>query len=136
MRSPALLAIDADAGEFAPLFAAAAARGERLGWLDLTAADGPPPPLASPAEAGAAKAVAVAPHGALAWKRRSGAAVLRDLLREHFLGFRAVLVRGADAGPRLSPAPGGFRIASESGGMRELDAEALLDELRRPRYRR
>jgi hypothetical protein len=135
VKSPALVAVEQPAEAFAALFAAAAERGERLGWLDLAAADELPSPLADAAAAGAAKAVAVSARGAVAWKRRRGAAVTRDLLREHFLGFGAVLVRGGAGWPRLATSAAGFRFESAEGRVRELPAEALLAELLRPRHR-
>jgi hypothetical protein len=61
--------------------------------------------------------------------------VLLDLLREHFLGCVVVLVRGREGRPRLSPAPGGFRLETGSAPGRELEAGALLAELARPRHR-
>jgi hypothetical protein len=135
VKAPALVAVDQPAAAFATLFAAAAERGERLGWLELGAADELPAPLAAAAAAGAAKAVAVSAGGSLAWKRRRGAPVLRDLLREHFLGCLAVLVRGGAGWPRLAIAAPGFRFELGEGRARELAAPDLVAELARPRHR-
>lgn len=135
MKSPALVSVVGEAEVFAPLFAAAAGRSLRVGWLDLDADVPVPEPLAGAAQAGAAKAVAITPAGAVSWKRRRGAPVLRDLLREQFVGYAVVLVRGGESLPRLFPADGRFRLEA-AGGSRLLDADGLLSELLRPRYRR
>lgn len=135
MKAPALVAVEQSAEAFAALFAAASARGVRVGWLDLAAAVEPPAALAAAAAAGAAKAVASGAGASLAWKRRAGAAVLRDLLREQFLGYGVVLVAGRPGGPRLvAESETAFRFEAADGS-RVLAAAALLDELLRPRHR-
>lgn len=149
MKAPHLLRVEAGADAFAPLFAAARAARVRLGWLDLATAERRPVPaaLAPAAAAGAFRAVAVGSDGAVAVKPRQGAPVLADLLREHYLGCRAVLVRGELAG--LEAAARLARVAAEEGGEGgeggrwqvtpaggpplELDGERLLARLRRPR---
>lgn len=135
MKAPALVAVEHPPEAFAALFTVAAERGERVGWLDLGGADELPEPLAAAAAAGAVKVVHVSAGGALSWKHRRGTAVLRDLLREHFLGFAAVLVRGAAGWPRLTPSAAGFRLETAADRARELPAADLLAELRRPRHR-
>jgi hypothetical protein len=130
-----VVAVESGPEDFAPLFAAARARGVRIGWLELA----PPPPLAGALEAaaaaGALRAVAVGGARAVSVKPVRGEPVLRDLLREHFLGCVIVLVRGREGHPRLAPAAGGFRLEIGSAPARELAAEAALVELARPRYR-
>jgi hypothetical protein len=135
VKAPALVVVEQPAEAFAALLAVAARRGVRAGWLDLVATAEPPPQLAGAAASGAAKAVVVAPQGALAWKRRAGAAVLRDLVREHFLGFAFVLVRGGAGTPRLDPDGDGFRLSTSPAGGRHYAPDALVDELLRPRHR-
>ncbi|HLF57945.1 MAG TPA: hypothetical protein VI942_13985 [Thermoanaerobaculia bacterium] len=134
MKTPALVAVDADPEKFAALFAEAAARGARVGWLDLAGA--PASRFESPAaEAGAAKAVAMAPGRVVAVKRVGGVPVLRDLLREHFVGYALVLIANHDGWPRLTVERGTFLLQIAPGRGRTLDAAALLDELARPRHR-
>ncbi len=134
MKPAALVGVNADAAAFATLFAAARAARVRLGWLDLAAAP-PPAELEAAAALGALRAVAVGGGRAVTVKPLAGEPVLRDLLREHFLGCSAVLVRGAAGWPRLEPAACGFRFLVSATRARELDAEAVLRELARPRYR-
>jgi hypothetical protein len=134
MKRPHLLRVEAPPETFAPLFAAATTAGLRLGWLDL--ADPLPPLPAALAEAarqGALRAVAVGREGTVVVKPRRGAPVLDDLLREHFLGTAAVLVRGAATAPRLSPlGDAQWRVATPEGNL-ELTTEGLVTRLRRPR---
>lgn len=134
MKPAALVGVDAGAEAFAALFAAARAARVRLGWLDLAAAP-PPAELEAAAALGALRAVAVGGGRAVTVKPLAGEPVLRDLLREHFLGCAAVLVRGGPGWPRLEPAADGFLLRLSATRSRELGAEALLRELARPRYR-
>lgn len=135
MKTPALVAVEADAAAFAPLFAAAAERRLRLGWLELGAAVEPPVELAGAAGAGAFKAVVAGDGRVVTLKRVAGRPVLRDLLREHFLGCAAVLVRGHEGKPRLSVTDGKFRFEPLAGRSRELGAAELLAELLLPEHR-
>lgn len=141
------LAADAVTG----LVAAAAADGLRLGWLDLTAgaadAPGALAPLDRVAGAGALRAVSLADGRVVTVKRVTGPPVLRDLLREHFLGCAAVLIRvprgdspapvdGLDGLPRLDPAEPsgeGWRIVRPGGESLHLATAELVGRLRRPR---
>jgi hypothetical protein len=145
MQRIPILRVEAPAATFEPLFAAAAARRERLGWLDFETtvelADG----LGEAARAGARPAVAVGNGQVIAVRVMRGAPVLRDLLRRDFLGCRAVLVRGELEAPLLSPEPGGWRVSQDAashgpeGGAqpaaasRSWTSTQLLDALRRPR---
>jgi len=136
VKAPALVAVEAGPEAFATLFAAARAAGVRLGWLDLVAsAPQAPPELEAAAALGARRAVAVGGGRALAVKPLAGAAVLRDLLREHFLGCAVVLARGLEGWPRLEPEGEAFRLRYSADRERRLDATALLAELARPRHR-
>lgn len=133
MRRIHLLRVEGPPEPFAGLIAAARRRGVRVGWLESVE---PAPLPASLTAAAAAGAPAVAAGGGLvtAVKPLAGAAVLKDLLRTHFLGCIAVLVAG-DLGPaeapRLLAEDGGWRIETPGGEWR-LETEALLDRLRRP----
>ena len=146
MRAPHLLRVDEDPERFAALLAALAAAGLRAGWLEL---EPPPPPPPRPAPAsletavtlGALRAVAAGGGRSLALKRLRGGPVLRDLLREHFLGCALVLVRAAPAAaaplapvPALAPAGDGWRVAPPGdAAAQQYDTPGLLAALRRPR---
>jgi hypothetical protein len=134
VKAPALVAVDDEPAAFASLFEAARAAGVRIGWLDLREGAGAPAPGAPAVESGAAKSVTVGAGRVVSVKRVAGPSVLRDLLREHFLGCGIVLVRGAAAEPRLARDGDGFRLAA-AGSERRLDAARLVAELSRPRHR-
>lgn len=138
MKAPHLLRVAAPPAAFAPLAAALAAEGLRLGWLELAAA--PPEPLAvdlaAALDLGVLRAVAVGPGRVVAAKPTRGAPVLRDLLREHFLGCRLVLVAGPGAPddlPRLALDGEGFRVQPPDEAARTFPPAALAARLRRPR---
>jgi hypothetical protein len=141
VKAPHLLRVDEDPERFAALLAALAAAGLRAGWLELA----PPRPAAASLETavtlGALRAVAAGGGRSLALKRLRGGPVLRDLLREHFLGCALVLVRAAPAAvaplapvPTLSPAGDGWRVAPPGdAAAQQYDTPGLLAALRRPR---
>ncbi|MEZ5314370.1 MAG: hypothetical protein R2862_12400 [Thermoanaerobaculia bacterium] len=52
----------------------------------------------------------------IAAKPRKGPAVLRDLVREHFLGVDVVLVRGLDLFPRLAWVAGSWELSGVGDG--------------------
>ena len=134
MKRPHLLRVEAPPETFAPLFAIAAAAGLRLGWLDLAAPLPPlPEALAEAARQGAQRAVAAGAEGTVVVKPRRGAAVLNDLLREHFLGTVAVLVRGAVEAPQLTSLGGDQWRVETPEGTSEMTTEGLVTRLRRPR---
>jgi hypothetical protein len=138
---------------FLGLFEAVRDADLRAGWLELE----PPPPLDAfdrVTAAGALRAVAVGEGRALSLKRLRGTPVLGDLLREHFLGCAAVLVRGEptaaalrlrarrpppSAGEpdwwRLAPAGDDvpWRLEPAAGEARSFELAALVARLRRPR---
>jgi hypothetical protein len=118
--------VEAPPEAYGEVFAAARAAGVRLGWLDLAATVAMPTDLDTAAAAGVLRAVAVGSGRTVAVKPLAGAPVLRDLLREHFLGCGAVLVRGEVEGELLAPAPSGWRV----GEGEAVGAEALLRGLR------
>ena len=136
MKAPALVAVDRTPESFASLFAAAHEAGVRVGWLDLASEAAPPAELAAATSAGATKSVAAGRGRCLVLKPVAGAPVLRDLLREHFLGYALVLVRGREGKPSLAPEGESFRL-DDAGATRArlLSAPELLRELCRPRYR-
>jgi hypothetical protein len=144
MKPVHLLGVEGPADRFAELFAAAAELGLRVGWLDLESQPEVPAALATPARAGALRAVALSRSGTLAAKRLSGRPRLADLLREHFLGCRLVLIRGdasslagshADAGSgsiaRLSGGPSTWVVAAGEARL-ELSSGELARRLRSP----
>ncbi len=130
---------DATRDALAVLLRAATAEGRRCGVLVL---DDPAPPerLLTPVRAGAAAAVRVGAGGALAYKPRRGAPVLRDVLRSHFLGCDLVVLEGeVPAGPAmvLSPLvgpnePPRWRLSCDDGRRLDLSGPELVARLARP----
>jgi hypothetical protein len=136
MKLPHLYTVEAGPEAFAELWQSATAAGLRLGWLDMEGPVDAPAPLAGATGLGAAKAVSAHGRQTVAVKRLAGEPVLRDLVREHFLGCAALLVRGRAGFPRLEVRPGGLGvIAMEGAPPLWLDPEAFLARLRRPRLR-
>jgi hypothetical protein len=135
LRAPALVAVTEPPAAFAALFEAARARGERIGWLDWSEEPAPGGALDAAAALGALRAVALGAGRTVAVKRLAGAPVLRDLVREHFLGCGLVLIRGRAGTPSIAPAGVGFRVETAPGRARELAAGEALAELLRPRHR-
>ncbi len=136
MKTPVLLAVDGPAEEFAPLFAAAKAAGLRVGWLALNASVDPPPPLQAPPLLEAFRAVAVGDSRSVAVKPMKGKAVLRDLLREHFLGADVVLVAGLELFPRLTArGEGPWKLEESATASRLYSTDELLVRLRKPALR-
>jgi len=137
LRAPALVGVTLGPEAFAALFASARETGLRLGWLELASAPAVPlpPELERAAALGALRAVAAGGGRSVAVKPVGGAPVVRDLLREHFLGCAVVLVRGLEGWPRLEPEGEEFRLWTAAGRGRRLGAAALVAELARPRHR-
>lgn len=136
MKAPVLIAVDRPAEEFAPLFAAAKAGGLRVGWLVLNVAVDPPPPLQAPPLLEAFRAVAVGDGRSIAMKPMRGKPVLRDLLREHFLGADVVLVAGLELFPRLAArGDGPWNLVESATASRTYTTEELLVRLRKPALR-
>ena len=135
MKRPHVLRVEDGPEVFAPLLKALAAEGLRVGWLELAEPEPVPTSLAQAARSGALRAVAVGVRGSVALKERKGPAVLSDVLREHFLGCRLVLLRGGDEqATRLIPTSGGgWRVEPPSGAARDLSTGELMTRLRRPR---
>lgn len=143
MKVPHLARVEAPPEAFASLIAAARGEGLRIGWLDLGLAVEPPAPLAAAADLGVLRAVALGAQRTVTVKPMTGAPVLKDLLREHFLGCALVLVRGAldsqepllTAAPALVPTGDAFRLEGPppSATSRALTAQSLAGRLRRAR---
>ncbi len=121
--------------EFGNLIAAMRHAGERVGWLDLprTAAGPLPESLAEAAEAGVLRAVAAGGGRSVAVKPMHGEPVLRDLLREHFRGCRAVLVAGEIDTPLLEPEGEDWIVRASDGSARRWTTEKLIAALRKAR---
>lgn len=136
MKTPVLLAVDGPAEAYASLFTAAQAAGLRIGWLVMNAPVEPPPPLQAPPLLAAFRAVAVGNGRSLAMKPMKGEAVLRDLLREHFLGADVVLVAGLELFPRLTArGDGPWNLVESATASRTYTTEELLVRLRKPALR-
>jgi len=139
VKTPVLLAVSTTADDFAPLFKAATAAGVRIGWLAFNAPIDAPPVLQAPPLLAAFRAVAVGNQLSIAMKPMKGAPVLRDLLREHFLGADVVLVAGLDLYPRLTPqARSGeiaWHLAESASAGRAYTLDELLVRLRKPALR-
>ena len=69
-------------------------------------------------------------------KPMKGKAVLRDLLREHFLGADVVLVAGLDLFPRLTArGDGPWHLVESATASRIYTTDELLVRLRKPALR-
>lgn len=134
MRRIHLLRVAEEAHVFAPLLRAAAAAGMRVGWLELGAPPQPPEILRSALEAGGERAVAVGDGWTVTARPRKGAARLRELMRQQFLGCTLVLVHGEADAPALAPAEDGvWRVSIPGGNERRLTLDQLVAALREPR---
>ncbi|HEV8631768.1 MAG TPA: hypothetical protein VGV61_15740 [Thermoanaerobaculia bacterium] len=133
MRRIHLLRVAEEAHVFGPLLVAAAAAGLRIGWLELQSPPPLPEALRAALLAGGDRAVAVAAEWTLSARPRKGPALMRELLRQQFLGCALVLVRGEVEAPLLAPADdGGWRLAFPAAAERRLTIDQLLAELRQP----
>ena len=141
MKTPNLLRVEEGPERFAALVAAARAESMRVGWLELATAGPAPESLEAAAALGCLRAVAVGEGRAVAVKPIAGPPVLRDLLREHFLGCTLVLVRGGageapvqntvDA-PLLAPEGDAWILTPPSTPPRKLTTPELVAALRKP----
>ena len=136
MKSPHLLRVTLPPDRFASLIEAARALKLRIGWLDWPGESPAPSSLEAAAELGVLRAVAVQGGRTVSVKPLRGRPVLKDLLREHFLGCALVLVRGDVDAPALEPDGDGWRLqlpgSSERASCRLTTAE-LSAALRKPR---
>ncbi|HEX4495300.1 MAG TPA: hypothetical protein VIE43_06495 [Thermoanaerobaculia bacterium] len=132
MRAPHLLRVEESPEKFAPLIAAARALGLRVGWLELAGKAHPVPPfLEVAAGLGVMRAVEVGDGRTVAVKPMRGAAVLEDLLREHFRGCALVLVRGEVDAPSLAAEGEGWRFTLPGVAPRLLTTDQLASFLRK-----
>ena len=132
MKRIHLLSVAARADAFLELIEALGAEGRRVGWLDLGSAQ-VPATLTAASGAGVLRAVGVDDGVTVAVKPRKGAVVMKDLLREYFVGCSVVLVRGGEGLPRLSVAEGGWLLEVPGATARALDTASLVAALRKPR---
>jgi hypothetical protein len=138
MKSPHLLRVTLPPDRFAPLIEAARALKLRIGWLDWNATPGtsdhcpPPSALDGAADLGVLRAVSVQEGRTVSVKPLRGRPVLKDLLREHFLGCALVLVRGEVDAPALEPDADGWRLALPENASRRLTTAELSKALRKP----
>jgi hypothetical protein len=133
LKSPHLLRVEDPPDRFAPLIEAARAEGLRIGWLELADVVTVPEVLESAAGLGVLRAVSVGGGRTVAVKPLRGEPVLKDLLREHFLGCALVLVRGEVAAPRLSPDGDRWRVETSGEAARAYDTAQLMGVLRSPK---
>jgi hypothetical protein len=123
VKRPHLLRVRADAASFERLAREAGRAGWRLGWLQLGGAS-TPDSLGAAVELPTLRAVAVDSRRTVAVKALQGPPVLEDLLREHFLGCRLVLVRGE--APDLAVEAAWLEPAGEDWRLVHEDAETTL----------
>jgi len=137
VKSPHLLRVTAPPERFAPLIAAARALGLRIGWLELgvdldSGPDPIPPALATAADLGTLRAVKVGEGRSVSVKPLRGQPVLKDLLREYFLGCALVLVQGNVDAPVLEPDDEAWRLFLPEQASRRLTTAELAATLRKP----
>lgn len=132
MKRIHLLSVEGQADAYLELIEALRADGGRVGWLDLGGAQ-VPASLTAASGAGVLRAVAVDDRVTVTAKRRKGAVVMKDLLREYFVGCSVVLVRGGEGLPHLSTADGGWRLEVPGAPAKDLDTTKLVAALRKPR---
>ncbi len=133
MKAPLLLRVEQGPEKFEPLLKAAGEAGLRVGWLELASAAEAPAELEAAAAKGVLRAVAVGGGRTIAVKPVRGKPVLRDLLREYFLGCALVLVAGDVEAPRIEPDGDGWLVHSPGGKSRRFEAPVLVEALRKPR---
>jgi len=132
LKAPHLLRVEDPPESFSSLVEAARAEGLRIGWLELAEVSPLPEVLESAAGLGVLRAVSVGGGRTVAVKPLRGAPVLKDVLREHFLGCALVLVRGEEAAPRLRPEGEGWVMEIPEQAAQPLTMEQLLGKLRSP----
>lgn len=130
MSRPHLLRVQQNPESFAPLVERASEAGLRVGWLELEGAE-PPARLEAAAATGVLRAVAVGGQRTVAVKPRRGDPVVRDLLREHFLGCALVLVRGEVGASWLEAEGGGWIVHRAADSSLRFDTGELVRALSR-----
>ena len=132
MKAPHLLRVEDAPESFYSLVEAARADGLRVGWLELAEVSPLPRVLAAGAELGLLRAVSVGGGRTVAVKPLRGAPVLRDVIREHFLGCALVLVRGEVDAPRLRREGESWVIDAPETAGQPFTTEQLAAKLRSP----
>ena len=132
MKAPHLLRVEDAPESFSSLVEAARADGLRVGWLELAECAPLPDVLSSAAGLGVLRAVSVGGGRTVAVKPLRGEPVLKDLLREHFLGCALVLVRGAVDAPLLRRNGEGWVIDAPEKAGQPLTTAQLSAKLRSP----
>jgi hypothetical protein len=136
-----VLRVESGVTEFAAVFAAAREASLRVGWLELAEIAAPPESLLAATNSGALRAVAIGERSSVSVKARRGAAVLKDVVREHFMGCVLVLMQGPEGklGGKELPllrgtAEGGlWEVVVADRSPLQLSAAELIAALRRPR---
>ncbi len=132
MKAPHLLRVEEAPESFFSLVEAARADGLRVGWLELAEVAPLPDVLAAAAGLGLLRAVSAGGGRTVAVKPLRGEPVLKDLLREHFLGCALVLVRGAVDAPRLRRDGETWVIDTPEKAGQPLTTAQLAGKLRSP----
>ena len=132
MKMPHIVRVEARAELFAELVEAVHSAGWRVGWLELGLEPSVPDALSGAGQIGMARAVVAGPGRTVSLKSRRGEPVFRDLVREHFLGCRLLLVRGPIDAPSLHPEEGRWRFVPQEGQEMTWGLDGLLRALRRP----
>jgi hypothetical protein len=132
VKAPHLLKVTEPPDRFAALIEAARAEGMRIGWLEMAEASPLPEALQSAAGLGVLRAVAVGEGRTVAVKPLRGAPVLKDVLREHFLGCALVLVRGEVEAPALKTEGEGWIVTPIHAASRQYPTAGLVAALRKP----
>lgn len=132
MKAPHLLRVEDAPDRFVSLVETARAEGLRVGWLELAEVSPVPEVLEAAAGLGVLRAVSVGGSRTVAVKPLRGAPVLKDVLREHFLGCAVVLVRGEEDVPCLRPDGEGWVMEVPGQAAQPLTTEQLLAKLRSP----
>jgi hypothetical protein len=132
LKTPHLLRVEDEPESFSKLIEAARADGLRIGWLELAEVAPLPEVLASAAGLGLLRAVSAGGGRTVAVKPLRGEPVLKDLLREHFLGCALVLVRGAVDAPHLRPDGDGWMIDAPDKAGQPLTTAQLAGKIRSP----
>ena len=132
MKAPHLLRVEDAPESFSELVEAARADGLRVGWLELAEVAPLPEVLAAAAGLGLLRAVSAGGGRTVAVKPLRGEPVLKDLLREHFLGCALVLVRGAVDAPLLRRNGEGWVIDAPETAGQPLTTAQLAAKLRSP----
>lgn len=132
MKRIHLLSVEGRAEEYRVLIEAIGADDRRVGWLDLGGTE-VPEALNAASRTGVLRAVGVQDGLTVAVKPRKGGVVMKDLLREYFVGCSVVLVRGGEGMARLSATEDDWLVELPGATPRKLDTASLVAALRRPR---